>query len=1119
MMSVEIASLRIEIDATDAKTAKVSLDDLTKSGATLEQQAGKLSRSQRDVGVSHGLAGTAAGQAEKSMRALAAVYGDARDSLGRFTKVDGSFRASQEATALMMIRNAQAAATLARQQEQAAKAVAKADADAARVRESAWRQSQAVEAEVMRERVQLARAAEAAEAQAAATTASYTAKVASLKAQLDPFAAVQLKLAQNTRLLDEALTHGAITADQHATALSQVTRAALADVQAINGLHGANTVAGGSMKTLQQLSLNTGRQLTDMGVQISGGQSFGLILIQQLPQIIDGFQVAKLQGLGFKAALAGMAAEAVPLIALFGPWVAGLAAVGAGVFYLVNQHNKQAKAIKDLNAELVKQRQELESISPLILNSGHNADLASEGLKNFDTWLRNTNVSLAEQNRLLRENTLNKLNEQATKAAEEYSKAQKAFDKINKPGPSIASSGGQGSFSAVAPAQARDPKNNPFYKEAAENLRIAKQSYEGINEYRNKAYLAPVAAFGSQAAGATKAAKAVRDVTKATEEYTRFAAPIQEDQLIKAKDEIYPELAQAIQATEKRQKDLNAAANDNITTFDEATKGQVRFSSVLEKVAIDLEDAASVSRNLSYDVEDIARAINGNDWTSAFAGLARVLLQVETAFKTAKTAQDQFNAVAMVGQVAGSAIGGKGGSALSGAASGLAAGATIGSIIPGVGTAVGAAVGAVIGGLGGLFGGSSAKKKAKAQAAAQAAAEEAQRQDQIAESTYSINLAILQAQGKAEEALAMSRQHELDALGKLSPSLVDLQKQLYAAEDAEKAATKAAEHAAAVQARQDSIQDEIDKLTLSSSDLLAASRAKERAEAVALDPALGALIDKLFGLQDAATAAETATAAAEAQAKAVNDAYTEQQRIAEYLANESLASVTSAYEKQTAAIQGVNDAIGSSVKTLDDMTKSLLAFQNELDLGEGGNGAAGYERAKAALLAASGPNASSDQLRAIPELGKAFLAASEATQSTSIGHARDVALVRAIVGQGLSATQNIASGQGWIAKIMQQQAMGLTGFATGGSFTVGGSGAPDSKMFNLALSPGEMVNVTRPGSNDNSMAAAIRDLAAEVSSLRAELVAIKSNTGATASNTEETHGFLRNGTLSVVQEA
>lgn len=51
------------------------------------------------------------------------------------------------------------------------------------------------------------------------------------------------------------------------------------------------------------------------------------------------------------------------------------------------------------------------------------------------------------------------------------------------------------------------------------------------------------------------------------------------------------------------------------------------------------------------------------------------------------------------------------------------------------------------------------------------------------------------------------------------------------------------------------------------------------------------------------------------------------------------------------------------------------------------------------------------------------------------------------------------------------QAEGRTGFATGGSFTVGGYGGPDSQNFGpIDLSPGEVVNVRRPGdvANDNA---------------------------------------------------
>lgn len=42
---------------------------------------------------------------------------------------------------------------------------------------------------------------------------------------------------------------------------------------------------------------------------------------------------------------------------------------------------------------------------------------------------------------------------------------------------------------------------------------------------------------------------------------------------------------------------------------------------------------------------------------------------------------------------------------------------------------------------------------------------------------------------------------------------------------------------------------------------------------------------------------------------------------------------------------------------------------------------------------------------------------------------------------------------------------GFPGFATGGGFTVGGAGGPDSKLFGLRLSPGEMVDVRKPGAD------------------------------------------------------
>ena len=60
---------------------------------------------------------------------------------------------------------------------------------------------------------------------------------------------------------------------------------------------------------------------------------------------------------------------------------------------------------------------------------------------------------------------------------------------------------------------------------------------------------------------------------------------------------------------------------------------------------------------------------------------------------------------------------------------------------------------------------------------------------------------------------------------------------------------------------------------------------------------------------------------------------------------------------------------------------------------------------------------------------------------------------------------------------------GRVGFATGGSFTVGGTGGPDSQAFNLRLTPGEMVNVRRPDQVDNAAAEETRALREQVAQL------------------------------------
>jgi len=73
-----------------------------------------------------------------------------------------------------------------------------------------------------------------------------------------------------------------------------------------------------------------------------------------------------------------------------------------------------------------------------------------------------------------------------------------------------------------------------------------------------------------------------------------------------------------------------------------------------------------------------------------------------------------------------------------------------------------------------------------------------------------------------------------------------------------------------------------------------------------------------------------------------------------------------------------------------------------------------------------------------------------------------------LINQGINnlfnAVGSSSSGGGWIsaiASIFTGGSGSTPGFATGGSFTVGGSGAMDSKLVQFRATPGEMVNITK----------------------------------------------------------
>lgn len=87
------------------------------------------------------------------------------------------------------------------------------------------------------------------------------------------------------------------------------------------------------------------------------------------------------------------------------------------------------------------------------------------------------------------------------------------------------------------------------------------------------------------------------------------------------------------------------------------------------------------------------------------------------------------------------------------------------------------------------------------------------------------------------------------------------------------------------------------------------------------------------------------------------------------------------------------------------------------------------------------------------------------------------------------------------------KAEGRAPFATGGSFTVGGTGGTDSQAFGpIALSPGEIVDVRRPGdkSKENAETVAVLKAAvAELQRVNAELKADKVQRAAVAEQSDK----------------
>jgi hypothetical protein len=101
------------------------------------------------------------------------------------------------------------------------------------------------------------------------------------------------------------------------------------------------------MRAAQQAGLNMSRQFADVGVSLASGISPIMVLIQQGPQIADGFAIAGQAGIGFRGIMASLYATMAPLLPLIIGVTAAAAAIAAPFAIGAQQINAANKDLID----------------------------------------------------------------------------------------------------------------------------------------------------------------------------------------------------------------------------------------------------------------------------------------------------------------------------------------------------------------------------------------------------------------------------------------------------------------------------------------------------------------------------------------------------------------------------------------------------------------------------------------------------------------------------------------------------------------------------------------------------------------------------------------------------
>lgn len=225
-------------------------------------------------------------------------------------------------------------------------------------------------------------------APAPAVTGQLARAVDKLKASVNPLGAAMDKLNRQVAEADRLFEKGAISALEHAQAVSVLKERIEANVAMQGRMVVAHSSGGKAARVQAGEMLNLSRQFADIGVTAAMGMSPLMILIQQGPQIADIFGGMAARGLNVSTAMRAMAASTMAAVVPFAPLIAavgGVAAVIGGSLAIAA--NKINKDVGDLTKGMGLTAEQMERVTQKSVTMGDVAvgvfRVLGEDLRNF----------------------------------------------------------------------------------------------------------------------------------------------------------------------------------------------------------------------------------------------------------------------------------------------------------------------------------------------------------------------------------------------------------------------------------------------------------------------------------------------------------------------------------------------------------------------------------------------------------------------------------------------------------------------------------------------------------------------------------------------------------------